>query len=73
MKGLQNSYYPTSAEYHKMHGDLTVFTKGLYPIERNVMKFLLAQLNGGDFSTLTERILVANAAQWRKELHQVGR
>jgi hypothetical protein len=53
-----------------MHGDLNLFTIGLYPLERNLIKYLLAQLNGGSVA-LTGAILVANARQWKKQLHKV--
>jgi hypothetical protein len=69
LKAIMKSY-PTSAEFHNTHGDLVLFTNGLYPVERSLIKYFLAQLNNGS-RKLTEAIMVANAKEWKKVLHKV--
>jgi hypothetical protein len=44
--------YPTSLEYHNMHGSLQLFAKDLYPMERHFLKWLGLHITGA--TTLSE-------------------
>jgi hypothetical protein len=43
LKGLLKSY-PSSLEFHTMHGDFSLFSRTLYPMERQLLKFLLLKM-----------------------------
>jgi hypothetical protein len=59
--------YPTSAEFHNMHGDILMFTKTMYPIERQLLKMLILKMTGE--TKLSEVKLVKE--QHKQQLHKV--
>jgi hypothetical protein len=58
--------YPTSAQYHFMHGNLQLFAKILYPLERQLLKYLVLRMTGAQ--KLSE---VKLQKEHKKQLHKV--
>lgn len=65
IRQIKNSY-PTSAQYHYMHGNLQMFAKILYPLERQLLKYLILQMTESE--KLSE---VTLQKQHKKQLHKV--
>ena len=59
--------YPTSLEFHNMHGPLQLFTKDLYPIERRLLKMFGLHIAGA--TSLSEMNL--DSTKHKVLLHKV--
>jgi hypothetical protein len=60
--------YPSSAEFHNMHGDILMFTQTMFPIERQLLKMLILKMTG---ETKLSKVKLVKE-QHKHQLHKVN-